>query len=110
MLYNKSNSLILRCVMDKFEIQTFEGDPKITLTLEHLFIEVSVSVKVRSESYPVTGKFDEDMSEVRRSLFLQAVEAVAPRIARAASESHVAFEEAYQQVMVKRLQHRFESA
>lgn len=89
--------------MDKFEITTFEGDPKITLTLEHLFIEVSVSVKVLAESYPVTCGLDEDTSEVRRSLFLQAIKQVSPHIADAAAQSHVAFEKAYQQVIQNRL-------
>lgn len=88
--------------MDKFEIQTFEGDPKVTFTIEHCFIEVSVSVKVLSESYPVTCGIDEDKSEVRRSLLLTAAKAVAPRIAHAAAESHIAFEEAYQRGLQER--------
>lgn len=85
--------------MDDFEIKTFEGDPKVTLILEHLFIEVSVSVKVLAESYPVTCGLDEDTSEVRRSLFLQAIKQVSPHIADAAAQSHLAFEQAYQRAI-----------
>lgn len=86
---------------DAHAMEVFEGDPKVTITLDHWYIEASLSIKVHAQLYPVITGLSLDNAEVRRDLFCQAVALSAQSIAQKLAEAHLSFEESYQSAQTK---------
>lgn len=75
----------------------FESDPKFTVTFEHCFIEVSLTLRIDAKAYPMTNRLGRESTEQMNDICSQAIAQSAQQISLLVVQSHGVFEKSVRQ-------------